>query len=207
VEESRAGTRDSSTRTVGGGRGLSGLMLVSFVALSAFSAFEATFALFGEHRMGLDLASIGGVFAGVGLLLVFVQVRVVGPAVARLGEGGVVRAGLLVNAAGLLLVAAAHSWWLLVPALVLLVVGQGLVTPTMASMVAGRSRADRRGGALGVQQAAGGLARVLGPLAGGVLFEHVGVPAPYVAGAALMVLAALLFTSRSRGGSGEPTAA
>ena len=178
--------------------GVLALVLVSFVALSAFSAFEATFALFAEHRLGLRLASIGGVFAGVGLLLVVVQVRLVGPAVARLGEGGVVRAGLVVNAGGLALVAAADSWLLLVPALALLVVGQGLVTPTMASLVAGKVGAGQRGGVLGVQQAAGGLARVVGPLAGGVLFEHVGVPAPYLAGAALMLLAALLFSGSGR---------
>lgn len=176
--------------------GVLALVLVSFVALSAFSAFEATFALFAEHRLGLRLASIGGVFAAVGLLLVVVQVRLVGPAVARLGESGVVRAGLVVNGVGLVLVAAAHSWLLLAPALVLLVVGQGLVTPTMASLVAGKVGAGQRGGVLGVQQAAGGLARVVGPLAGGVLFEHVGVPAPYLAGAALMLLAAIAVPMR-----------
>jgi predicted MFS family arabinose efflux permease len=47
---------------------------------------------------------------------------------------------------------------------------------------------------LGVQQAAGGLARVVGPLAGGVLFEHIAVPAPYLAGAVLTLLAVLLAT-------------
>ena len=41
-----------------------------------------------------------------------------------------------------------------------------------------------------MQQAAGGLARVIGPLAGGFAFQHVGVAAPYVGGAALMLLAA-----------------
>ncbi|HEX2038204.1 MAG TPA: MFS transporter, partial [Acidimicrobiales bacterium] len=194
--------RDPSPRS----RGVVGLVVVSFVALSAFSAFEATFALFAEHRMGLRLASIGGVFAAVGLLLVLVQVRLVGPAVARLGEVGVVRAGLLVNAVGLVAVAAARSWLLLAPALVLLVVGQGLVTPTMASLLAGKVGAARRGGVLGVQQAAGGLARVVGPLTGGVLFEHVGVPAPYLVGAALMLGAGVAFPSRSRRGAGELTA-
>jgi multidrug resistance protein len=185
-----SGSPVGSAARTGGRTGVLALVAVSFTALTAFSAFEATFALFAEHRLGLRLASVGGVFAGVGLLLVLVQVRLVGPTVARLGEGGTVRAGLLVNAVGLLLVAASHSWALLVPALVLLVVGQGLATPAMSSLVAGKVGPERRGGVLGVQQAAGGLARVVGPLAGGVLFQHVGVPAPYLAGAGVMVLAA-----------------
>jgi DHA1 family tetracycline resistance protein-like MFS transporter len=168
------------------------LVVGAFMALTAFSAFEATFALFAEHRLGLRLASIGGVFAGVGLVLVLVQVRLLGPTVARYGEGGTLRRGLVLNGMGLLLVAAAHSWWLLAPALLALVVGQGLVTPTLSSILAGRVGADRRGAVLGVQQAAGGLARVVGPLAGGVAFEHVGVPAPYLAGAALTGLAVVV---------------
>jgi predicted MFS family arabinose efflux permease len=45
---------------------------------------------------------------------------------------------------------------------------------------------------LGVQQSANGLARVVGPLMGGLLFEHVGVAAPYVVGAGLMAVCAVL---------------
>lgn len=169
--------------------GVADLVIVAFVSLTAFSAFEATFALFGERRLGLRIASIGAVFALVGLLLVFVQVRLIGPVVARFGEPATLRAGLLLNAVGLVLLAPVRSLWLLAPALAVLVVGQGLVSPTLSSLLAGKVGADRRGGVLGVQQAAGGLARVVGPLAGGFAFEHVGVPVPYLAGAGLMVVA------------------
>ena len=81
----------------------------------------------------------------------------------RLGERGAVQLGLAANAAGLALLAGVHGWAPLVPALLLLTVGQGLITPTLASMVAGRVGERRFGQGLGVQQAVGGLARVLGP--------------------------------------------
>src|SRR5207248_2205802 len=110
--------------------------------------------------------------------------------VERLGERGTLRAGLLANAAGLLLLAAVHSWLLLVPALLALVVGQGLVMPALTSSFAGRASRERRGGVLGVQQSANGLARVVGPVAGGVAFQRIGAPSPYVAGALVMVLCA-----------------
>jgi MFS family permease len=168
------------------------LVVVAFVSLAAFSAFEGTFALFGERRLDLRLASTGGVFAAVGVALVFVQVRVLPAAVDRLGEGGTLRVGLVINGVGLAALAGVHSFVSLAPALLLLVVGQGLVSPTLSSILAGKVGADRRGGVLGVQQAAGGLARVVGPLAGGFLFQQVGVPVPYAAGAALMLLAAFI---------------
>lgn len=176
------------------------LVAVAFCSLAAFSAFEATFALMGERRLGLRLASTGAVFAAIGVCIAVANVAVVQPTVRRFGEAGALGVGLVANAIGLLLLAPAQSWSTVAPALVLLTLGQGLVTPTLASLVAGSAVASRRGGALGVQQAASGLARVVGPAAGGLLFERVGIGAPYVAGAGLVLVAvgALAHFGRSR---------
>lgn len=173
-------------------RSIPRLLVVAFVSLVAFSAFEVTFPLFGHIRLGFELSSTAGLFAAIGLLLAAVQSSLVRPAVERLGETGTLRLGLLTNAVGLLVLAAVHSWWLLVPALVALVVGQGLAMPAMTAAFAGSASANRTGGVLGVQQSANGLARVVGPLLGGLLFEHVGIAAPYVAGAAFMAICAAI---------------
>jgi DHA1 family tetracycline resistance protein-like MFS transporter len=168
------------------------LIGVAFFALLSFSAFEATFALFGQRRLGFDIGSSAAVFAVIGLVIVATQGALVHPAVTRLGEIGTLRAGLLADAAGLLVLAFVQSWLVLVPALLALTVGQGLVQTTMSSTLAGRADPRRRGELLGAQQSAGGLARVLGPLLGGFLFEQVGPGAPYIAGAGVMAVALLL---------------
>jgi MFS family permease len=182
---------------------LARLLVVAFTSLVAFSAFEATFALFGERRLDLRLASTGAVFAGIGLAVVLANTGLVAPAVRRLGELGALRLGLGLNAVGLALLAVTRSWAMLVPALLALTAGQGLITPTLSSSVAGTVEAERRGGALGVQQAAGGLARVVGPLAGGFAFQRIGVPVPYAAGAALAAICLLLVPRRARSGARE----
>ena len=173
-------------------RDLTRLALVAFIATTAFSAFEATFSLLGQRRFDLTEGSVSVVFVGIGVLLVAVQAGLVRPANARFGSIPVLRGALVLTAVGLLLVAGAEAWLVLVPALVLLVVGQGLATPTMATLVANRAHDARRGGALGFQQSAGALARIVGPALGGVLFEHVGVAAPYLVGAVLVGGALLL---------------
>ena len=165
------------------------LIVVVFVATSAFTGFEATFALLGQERFDLTIASTSAVFVAIGLLLVFFQGGMVHPAVARFGELRTARAGLVLNVVGFVLVALAESWWLLVPAVALLTAGQGLLAPVLTSMVAGRARVDRRGSVLGLQQSVSALARVVGPIAAGFLFAHVGVGAPYAAGAVLACLA------------------
>jgi MFS family permease len=177
---------------IAGAKAAARLIGVAFFALLSFSAFEATFALFGQRRLGFDIGSSAAVFAAIGLVIVATQAGLVHPAVTRLGETGTLRAGLIGDAAGLLVLAFVHSWWSLVPALLALTIGQGLVQTTMSSTLAGRADPGRRGMLLGAQQSAGGLGRVLGPLLGGLLFQQVGPGAPYVVGAAVMVLALLL---------------
>jgi MFS family permease len=165
------------------------LILLVFVATTAFTAFEATFALFGQREFDLTLAGTSAVFVAIGFSLVFFQGGMVHPVVARFGELGTVRAGLVLNVAGFLLLAGAHDWLRLALALVLITAGQGLLSPALTSMVAGRARADRRGSVLGVQQSASALARVAGPILGTFLFGHVSVGAPYAVGAVLALVA------------------
>jgi DHA1 family tetracycline resistance protein-like MFS transporter len=172
------------------------LITVSFVGMVAFSGFEATFSLLAGDRFHLRLSGTGAVFTVIGLALVIVQVSLIGPVNDRLGESGTLRAGLACNAAGLALLAVSGGWYSLVPALLLLVLGQGLITPTLSSAVAGRA-GRQRGEGLGWQQAAGGLARVIGPITAGALYQHFRPGAPYVVGAVLALAALALVPGRA----------
>ena len=179
----------------GGSAEIIRLITVSFIGMIAFSGFEATFSLLTSKRFGLTLSATGAVFTVIGIALVAVQVGLVGRVNDRLGESSTLRAGLVLNACGLGLLAVPGGWATLVPALMLLVVGQGLITPTLSSAVAGRAGCER-GRWLGWQQSAGGLARVLGPITAGVLFG-IRVGAPYAVGAVLALIALSLVPSAS----------
>lgn len=187
-----------------GGRGVGTFIAVAFGALVAFSAFEATFALFGQRRLNLGVGSTAAVFAVIGLVIVVVQGGLVHPVVSRLGEVATLRTGLLIDTVGLLLLAFVTSWVGLVPALLALTVGQGLVQTTMSSTLAGRADPSRRGEVLGAQQSAGGLARVIGPLLGGLLFQRIGPGAPYVVGAAVMAAVLVLLQAGLRTTAPQP---
>jgi multidrug resistance protein len=165
-----------------------GIALASFVAVCAFAGFEATFALLTKSRFGLTEGGVASVFIGIGLLLTVVQGGFVRPVIKALGAERTMEAGLVLNGVGLVVLAAAHRWSVLVPALVLLTIGQGLVTPSLTMVVTARVSPARRGEALGFQQGVSAVARVAGPAAAGVLFQHVGIPAPYLVGAGLCVL-------------------
>ena len=166
-----------------------------FLATAAFAGFESTFSLFGARRFHLTLGSTALVFVAIGVALVIVQGGVVGRVTAAVGPRRAYVGGVAVCGMGLAVLAGATAWAVLVVALGLLVVGQGIASPTLTSLVVDRARPDRRGEALGVQQSAGSLARIAGPAAAGLLFDRAGVAWPYVVGAVLMALVVGLVVS------------
>lgn len=161
------------------------LVIVAFIAIAAFSGFEATFALLAKSRFDLNEAGIAVVFVCIGVVLVAVQAGIVRPVGARIGVRRSVSVGLAFNAAGLAVLAFAEIWVVLVPALLLLTIGQGLTAPNFTAMVSSGVSPQQRGEALGFQQSASALARVGGPALAGFLFHHIGIPAPYLVAAAL----------------------
>jgi MFS family permease len=88
----------------------------------------------------------------------------------------------------------------LVAPLVLVTAGQGLCTPALTAVVAGRVPEDDRGAALGAQQGCQALARVVGPALGGLVYGALGTGAPFVGGG-LVVAGALALSLVMRGGS------
>jgi multidrug resistance protein len=188
----------SGVRHLLGQRRVAGLLAVAFLSLVSFSAFEATFSLFGNRRLGLNLSSTYALFTVIGVMIAVDQVVLVRRAVDRWGERGALQAGLVFNAGGLALLIGVHSLVALVPSLLLLTAGQGLITPTLTSAVAGQAPAADRGRLLGVQQSVGGLARVLGPVIGGAAFGHLGVWVPYAGGAVLLLGALALLAGAPR---------
>ncbi len=177
------------------------IAVATFAAVCAFSGFEATFALLSEERFDLNEGGVAAVFVGIGVVLVVVQAGLFRRVVPMLGQVRTLEVGLALNVAGLLVLAAAESWALLVPALGLLTVGQGIVAPSLTLVVTGWTPDHQRGEALGFQQGVSALARVVGPVLAGVLYQYVAIPAPYLVGAALCGVAIAVVTSRQSAGT------
>ena len=171
------------------------LAFVGFVTMLAFTAFESTFSLLGSVRFGLTEGSTAALFLLVGVVLVAMQGGAYGRLADRWGVGVVLRNGLGLLVVGLLVLSVATSWGLLIGSLMLLALGQGCASPAITTMVADRAPDHQRGQALGFQQSASAVARVVGPPLAGLLFDHVGVGSPSVAGALLCVLSLVLLVS------------
>ena len=174
---------------------------IYFLVLTAFSSFESMFALYGEHRFGLTAETIGYVFALVGAVLATVQGLLVGRVVGRLSERRVVPLAILLLSFSLGLVAMSGSVGMLTLACALLAVGMGFNGPSLMSVISQLADPRGQGGTLGVSQALGSLARIVGPVWGGWVYDRFGHQVPFVTAAGLMLVAcgmSLRAFSRSR---------
>jgi DHA1 family tetracycline resistance protein-like MFS transporter len=165
------------------------LILAIFASTFAFASMETTFALLGQERFGLGPAGLGAVFAAIGVTMVVVQGGLVGRAADRYGDQAVAVAGTILLAVGLLLIPFVPSW-LGYPALIVVAVGQGLLTTTTAALVA-QVGGRWVGGAFGLSQSAAAAARAVGPLIAGLAFD-LGSAMPYVGGTILCAFAGVL---------------
>src|SRR5439155_1468834 len=159
---------------------LARLLLVFFLAILAFSGMETTFAWWAVAQFGWGPRPIGFVFFYVGLLSALMQGGLIGVLTRRFGEERLMLGGLVLIAAGLLLLPFARELPALLVALSALALGMGAMQPSLNSLISRRAGVEEQGEVMGVAQSAGSLARVLGPLIAGTLFAEFGRNSPFL---------------------------
>lgn len=170
--------------------GIRRVVLVYFITVLAFSAMEATYAFLVTQRYGIDREHVGYLFGYIGVLVVVVQGGLIGRLTRRFGEVNLLVAGTVLQAVGLAAMPFAFSTVGLWLATAPLAIGSGLSQPSLSSLLSRLARADEQGGTLGMGESAAAFGRILGPEAGTWTFGRWSQAFPYVAGGALMVVAA-----------------
>ncbi len=184
------------------------LFITSFIFITAFSMMTVTASLLWEQHYGLKEAQIGYMFAFIGFSTAIVQGGLIGTLVRKFGEPRLMVYGCILMGLGLLgipFVPQGHFIpWEFVP-LVLLAGANGCMMPSISSLLSGLASGKEQGQVLGMNQGFGSLARIAGPLLGGLLYE-LHFTAPYIGGALLMFGALLFVIAFQRAGRGQVTA-
>jgi len=195
---SREGSREGSRwsfdlpRLLGRHRTIAPLFLVAFLITLAIAALEATFALTVPAVYGYAAAGVGGLLAFAGLVQAIAQGYLVGKLVPRTGEAALMVAGAAALAAGLAPLGSWSSHAALYGMLILIASGYGFGTTAVATLISRRTARELQGEALGLNQSVLSLARVIGPIAGGIVYQSMGPAAPYLGAAAIAAVAMVL---------------
>jgi MFS family permease len=168
------------------------LLAVYFLAIMSFTAMTSVLALFAERAHEMDALDMGIVFATAGGTTVVVRGLIVGWLARRFGERWIVRAGTVVLAGSLAIIPLIPGPTLMFAIVPFWALATGLTFPSLASLVSRETDAASQGSMLGGQQVVGGIGRVLGPVWAGLLFERAGISVPFLVGAGLVGMAAVL---------------
>jgi predicted MFS family arabinose efflux permease len=180
--------------------GIRRLTWIYGLTVLAFSAMEATYALLVTKRYGFDPEHTNYLFAYIGVLVVVVQGGMIGRLTRAFGEKKLLVAGLLLQTCALAALPFAASQAGVVLATAPLAVGSGLSQPSLASLMSRIARADDQGGTLGIGESAAAIGRVVGPVSGTWTFANVAAAFPYLVGASLMAVSALVAAALRPGG-------
>ena len=168
---------------------------INFLVVFWFAGMEQTFRLFTDDVFHMSDWGTAEMFFVVGIAAAVVQGGLIGRLTRRFGENRLLTAGLATEAVGFVMLDVAPHVTVspvgaLALACVLIAAGSGLVTPSVSSYVSRSAGQEVQGLTLGTMQSLSALARVLGPAVGGVLYQTISPPAPYLAGALGMIAAA-----------------
>ncbi|GGG09524.1 MFS transporter [Paenibacillus abyssi] len=167
-------------------------VLAFFVAFS-LAGLEATLQLFGMYRFDVTPKQVGMMFFICGLVGALVQGGIVRRYIRKGDEPKFIMAGLIISAAGFLLLMTSHDLWTATIYLAIFGIGNALIRPCVTSLITQKTTVGQ-GIASGLSSSMDSLGRIVGPITGTLLFT-MDVQLPYLIGGALS-LAALLLLSR-----------
>jgi DHA1 family tetracycline resistance protein-like MFS transporter len=165
------------------------LLAAAFVLNFAFSAMQSNFSLFTLVRFSFTADQNAYVFTYIGVISAIAQGYLVRRLNPVLGERHMATLGLTLLILGFFGTAFSQTTTHLLIALVG-VCGVGFATTAHTAMLSHRVSAREQGWLLGSLQSV--LARVVGPLYAGAVFDALGPGAPYWSGGVMLIVALLL---------------
>jgi MFS family permease len=161
-----------------------------FLTFMVMTNLNTALALLVNARFGWGAPEVGRLFALIGLLALVIQGLLIVRLSRAVGQLNLVLVGAVSLGAGMMFIGLSHAAWMVVVGLALVGCGLGVTNPLLSVIVSQLAGGESRGAVLGFAQSSGGLARTVGPLLGGFLFDHVSSGAPFFSGAVFATVAA-----------------
>jgi MFS family permease len=176
---------------------VSRLMMVTFLAGCAFNGTEYVFGLWTQARFDWGPQQVGGAFAVVGVVAAINQIFLTGRLSRKFGEARVLAAGMALTMAATVLQAFSIGAITTIPCLAVAAWGQSIAWPNVSALISRNVDWEHQGQYLGLNNAVGASARLVGPSIAAFAFADLSVNAPFFT-SALLVLPAIFFALSAR---------
>jgi MFS family permease len=173
----------------------------------AVTQLETVFAYFMKDRFDYGPREFAFILVAMAVLMGGIQGGGMKALSARFQERSLVVGGCLLLGFAFFVLPGAPSVALLLVPLALAAVGRAVSQPSMMSLTSLVATAETRGAAMGAFQASASLARVIGPLAAGLLYDRAQAAPFWLAGCLALAVALAGRSLPARSGTGTGSAA
>jgi MFS family permease len=171
------------------------LMLVTFLVGFAFTGIESIFGLWTQDRYGWGPREIGWAFMFVGIASAITQLLLTAPLSERYGQGRMLAVGMAITVVCMALQPLSPSGPVTVILMSLSAIGQSVAWPNVSALISETADPHRQGQIMGLNNATGALARVVGPFCAGLSFSGLTINGPFIQGALVVTPAIWLALS------------
>lgn len=171
------------------------LMSALFLTLLAVSGMETSVTLHARDRFNFRQIDLAYFFLFMGVIVAAIQGGLIGRLAKRIGEKGLILVGAMSFTIGFALVPSIWRVPLLYGVAFFIAIGQGLTYPSLTSLVSKAAPENERGSMLGLATAVGSLARFVGPVFSGFLYDVAGVRGAFYGAAVLTLISFIITTS------------
>lgn len=162
------------------------LCAMNFLFTMGSTQLESIFAFYMADHFGYNARDVAYVLVLMALIMVGIQGGLIKRLVMRFGEKLLLTTGVALLVVAFFFIPKSPTVWILLLPLMLSAVGRGISQPSMMSLVSRGGGMAVHGSVMGAFQASASLARVIGPLVAGLLYDR--HPSwPFFLAAALML--------------------
>ncbi len=165
------------------------VFIILFIITLAFSAIPVIVPLLGIAFFGFGEVEMSYFFMYIGVVQIALQGFLIGRLTKRWGEEKLIILGSLLMMLGVFIMPLTPNIAVFFSSLTMISSGIGTLNTVLPSFISKRTAADEQGGMLGVVQSVGSIARIPGPLIGGLIAELTGLNIAFLLSAVLLMIA------------------
>lgn len=168
------------------------MFAVSLIGTIAIGMRDAVLPLFAAAAFQLTMVELGLLITYAGIVSTLMQAFGIGRLTAKFGEAKLVRAGIVLLGTAFVILSIAPHWSFIALAMTFGACGMPLFNTCLQSLVSRQASPQERGIVMGTYQSMGSLGRFIGPVVAGVMYGQIAIHAPFVGGALMAAIAALM---------------
>jgi len=177
---------------------LATIIVTLFLTLLSVAGMEVSVTLHARERFHFTQKQLAWFFLFMGVIVAGIQGGLIGKMARAFGEKTLVAIGTASFTIGLFMAPQVYDVRLLYVVAFFIAIGQGLCYPSLTSLVTKVTKPSEHGSMLGMATAVGSLARFLGPIVMGFLYDVAHARGAFFGGAVLTLIAFFVAISMRR---------